>query len=87
MPEALLKIQQGEYTASVGGHFLMGAIAMTKIFDYEQGIDSFSGQPKFYDFEVITKNNVDAIWALCSKKSGKKSILTTSRLPKWAKLP
>ena len=59
MPEALLKIQQGEYTASVGGHFLMGAIALTKIFDYEQGIDSFSGQSKFYDFEVITKNNVD----------------------------
>lgn len=30
LPEALLKIQNGEMTASVGGHFLMGAIAIIK---------------------------------------------------------
>jgi ABC-type sugar transport system substrate-binding protein len=58
VPEVLLKIQQGEITASVGGHFLMGAIAITKIFDYHQGIDRFSGQPILYDFEVIDRKNV-----------------------------
>ncbi|WP_339723340.1 ABC transporter substrate-binding protein [uncultured Paraglaciecola sp.] len=58
LPEALLKIQQGEITASVGGHFLMGAIAITKIFDYHQTIDRFSDHNSHYDFEVINKNNV-----------------------------
>jgi ABC-type sugar transport system substrate-binding protein len=60
LPEALLKIQQGDLAASVGGHFLMGAIAITKIFDYQHGIDRFSEQSKFYDFEVITKKNVNS---------------------------
>ncbi|WP_293749136.1 ABC transporter substrate-binding protein [uncultured Paraglaciecola sp.] len=72
MPEALLKIQRGEYTASVGGHFLMGAIALTKIFDYDHGIDSFSGQPKFYDFEVITKDNVDSYLSFMQQKKWQK---------------
>ncbi|GAC17658.1 ABC transporter substrate-binding protein [Paraglaciecola arctica] len=58
LPEALLKIQQGEMTASVGGHFLMGAIAVTKIFDYHHGIDRFSNHSELYDFEVINKDNV-----------------------------
>ena len=60
LPEALLKIQDGELTASVGGHFLMGAIAITKIIDYQNGIDRFSTSPNFYNFEVITKENVDS---------------------------
>lgn len=60
LPTALLKIQQGEMTASVGGHFLMGAIAITNIFDYQQGIDRFSSDYKPYDFEVVTKVNVDS---------------------------
>jgi len=60
LPEALLKIQKGELTASAGGHFLMGAIAITKIFDYQNGIDRFSASPSLYDFEVITKENVDS---------------------------
>jgi ABC-type sugar transport system substrate-binding protein len=60
LPDALLKIQQGEYTASVGGHFLMGAIAITNILDYEHGIDRFLPHPKRYNFEVITKENVSS---------------------------
>ena len=60
LPEALLKIQNGEITASVGGHFLMGSIAITKIVDYQNGIDRFSTSPDFYDFEVITRENVDS---------------------------
>lgn len=59
LPDALLKIQQGELTASVGGHFLMGAIALTKILDYQYGIDRYSASPNLYDFEVITNENVD----------------------------
>lgn len=58
LPDALSKIQQGEYTASVGGHFLMGAIAITNILDYQHGIDRFLPYPNRYDFEVITKENV-----------------------------
>ena len=60
LPDALLKIQQGEYTASVGGHFLMGAIAITNILDYQHGIDRFLTHPNRYDFEVITKENVSS---------------------------
>lgn len=60
LPDALLKIQKEELTASVGGHFLMGAIAITKIVDYQNGIDRFSSSPSFYNFEVITKENVDS---------------------------
>jgi ABC-type sugar transport system substrate-binding protein len=60
LPEALVNIQQGHITASVGGHFLMGAIAMTKIFDYQHGIDRFLDQSTYYDFEVITKDNVNS---------------------------
>lgn len=72
LPEALLKIQQGELTASVGGHFLMGAIAITKIFDYHQGIDRFSNYPSLYDFEVITKQNVDSYLNFIRQKKWKK---------------
>ncbi|MEP1448887.1 MAG: ABC transporter substrate-binding protein [Paraglaciecola sp.] len=59
LPDALLKIQQGELTASVGGHFLMGAIAVVKIFDYQHAADRFSAHNTLYDFEVISKNNVN----------------------------
>ncbi|WP_133468601.1 ABC transporter substrate-binding protein [Paraglaciecola marina] len=57
LPEALEKIKQGQLTASMGGHFLMGAIAITKAFDYHHGIDRFEHPP--YDFELITKHNVE----------------------------
>jgi ABC-type sugar transport system substrate-binding protein len=60
LPEALLKIQLGELTASVGGHFLMGAIAITKIVDYQNGMDRFLSHPNLYNFEVITKEHVDS---------------------------
>jgi ABC-type sugar transport system substrate-binding protein len=72
LPDALLKIQQGKLTASVGGHFLMGAIAISKIVDYQHGIDRFSAQPRFYDFEVITKDNVDSDLNFMQQKSGEK---------------
>jgi ABC-type sugar transport system substrate-binding protein len=60
LPDALLKIQQGELTASVGGHFLMGAIAITKIIDYQNGTDRFLSQSSLYNFEVITQENVNS---------------------------
>jgi ABC-type sugar transport system substrate-binding protein len=72
LPEALLKIQKGELTASVGGHFLMGAIAITKILDYQHGIDRFSGPKKLYDFEVITKENVNSYLNFIQQKKWQK---------------
>jgi ABC-type sugar transport system substrate-binding protein len=68
LPEALLKIQQGEFTASVGGHFLMGAIAITNILDYQHGIDRFLPHPKSYDFEVITNENVNSYLDFMNQK-------------------
>jgi ABC-type sugar transport system substrate-binding protein len=59
LPEALTKIKQGELSASVGGHFLMGAIAIIKIVDFQNGIDRFSTHPESYQFELITRQNVD----------------------------
>lgn len=66
LPEALQKIQQGQLTASMGGHFLMGAIAITKVFDYHHGIDSFESAP--YDFEIVTKHNVESYLDFMQKK-------------------
>lgn len=59
LPDALLKIKQGEMTASVGGHFLMGAIALTKIVDFDNNIDRFGTQSEPYSFELITQKNID----------------------------
>jgi ABC-type sugar transport system substrate-binding protein len=47
LPEALMKIQEVELTASVGGLFLMGTIAITKIVDYQNGINKCSTSPNF----------------------------------------
>ncbi|MFT2090522.1 ABC transporter substrate-binding protein [Paraglaciecola sp. 2405UD69-4] len=58
LPEVLETIKTGQLTASMGGHFLMGAIAITNIVDYEHGIDRFASHTSPYEFELITKLNV-----------------------------
>ena len=60
LPVILEKIQQKEITASVGGHFLMVAIALVNIVDYEAGQNVFIEDPKLYKFELITAKNVDS---------------------------
>jgi ABC-type sugar transport system substrate-binding protein len=61
LPEALTEIKQGKLSASVGGHFLMGAVAIVKIYDFQHGIDRFSSHPEPYPFELITAHNVDSL--------------------------
>jgi ABC-type sugar transport system substrate-binding protein len=68
LPEALSKIQQGKLTASVGGHFLMGAVAISKIFDYEHGIDRFLSDSLVDNFEVITQANVETYLDFIQRK-------------------
>lgn len=58
LPDALDKINKGEMTASVGGHFLMVAKALIKIIDYENGLDSFLTPPLLSQYELITLENV-----------------------------
>lgn len=59
MPSALNKIKSGQITASVGGHFLMGANLIVRLFDHSHGIDRFSKKQNSHKFEVITADNVD----------------------------
>ncbi|WP_206483446.1 ABC transporter substrate-binding protein [Thalassotalea sp. G2M2-11] len=58
LPQAIEKIAQGEFTASVGGHMLMVASALIKIIDLEQGINRFSSPALLNEYELIDKNNV-----------------------------
>ena len=59
LPSALESIQQGELSASVGGHFLMAAAVMIKIADYEKGIDRFLLESTPLSYELITLDNVN----------------------------
>lgn len=68
LPVALQKIKQGELDASVGGHFLMVAIGLIKIVDYENGFNTFLTPPLFNKFELITGDNVDEHLEFFEKK-------------------
>ena len=58
--EALQKIESGEMTASVGGHFMQAAWALVKIYDHVQGKKVFmvGGNAKPYLLGVITPDNI-----------------------------
>jgi ABC-type sugar transport system substrate-binding protein len=58
LPIVLNKVKTGEITASVGGHFLMLAISLVQILDYENGIDTFLTPPLLKNYELITRDNV-----------------------------
>lgn len=60
LPEALQKINSGELTASVGGHFLMAAQAMVKVYEHHQGLPVQAGKSKLHNYEVIDASNVIA---------------------------
>lgn len=57
MPTALKQIKRGTIDASVGGHMLMGALAVIKTIDYHYGVNRF-GDDKEH-FSVVTAKNVD----------------------------
>lgn len=57
LPETIDKIQQGEITASVGGHFLMAANALLKIVEYHNGNNVFLVNKMSEKYELIDKDN------------------------------
>ncbi|WP_111979395.1 hypothetical protein [Algibacillus agarilyticus] len=54
LPEALLKVQQEKIKALVGGHFMMGVIALLEIAEHKQGIKA----QRINHFELLTKKNI-----------------------------
>jgi len=69
IPEALLAINQGKLTASVGGHFMQGAWAIVKIYDYHHGLDVFKkGDDGVYiEMLVADKSNIDTYLPLAGE--------------------
>lgn len=70
-PMALKKIKEGELTASVGGHLLMVASALTKIYDYHHGVNRFLSDNGINQFELITQKNVDEYFTFIHKEQWK----------------
>jgi ABC-type sugar transport system substrate-binding protein len=84
LPEALQQIEAGNFTASVGGHFLMAASAIVKIVDYHQGVDSFNLPPLMNEYEIITKDNVSEYLEFMKNKAWRKidfSVFLHSKSP------
>jgi ABC-type sugar transport system substrate-binding protein len=59
LPQALENIKSGDMTASVGGHLLMAGVAVLKIVNHHNGINSFLNKPSPELFELIDQDNVD----------------------------
>ncbi|NQZ83892.1 MAG: ABC transporter substrate-binding protein [Colwellia sp.] len=59
--EGIKSISRGELNASVGGHFMMAAWSIIKIYDHHNGKNSFSKNmnEEVYNLTLITANNVD----------------------------
>lgn len=60
LPEGIAAIQNGQLSASVGGHYMMGAWAMVAVYDHWQGAlpaGKLAGSPAFA-LEVISSDNV-----------------------------
>ncbi len=59
LPPAIDKIQTGEMTASVGGHFLMVSKALLNIVEYHHANNVFLTNTELESYELIDQNNVD----------------------------
>ncbi len=59
-PEAIRAIDNGELTASVGGHFMQGAWALIKLYDHYNGLDIFQkgDNTDYVKMQVLDKTNV-----------------------------
>lgn len=59
--EALIAIQNNNYTASVGGHFMQVAWALVKIYDHNLGKEAFllADNSPSYQLQLIDINNID----------------------------
>ena len=87
LPEALINIKNNKMAASVGGHFIMAAIALVKISDYEQQHNVFLKAPLMQQFELITHNNVDDYIHFFNNKLWKKADFTQFLTAKNNKAP
>ncbi len=69
IPEALIAINQGKLTASVGGHFIQGAWAIVKIYDHHHGLNVFKkgDQNAYVEMLVADKSNIDTYLPLAKK--------------------
>ena len=67
--EALIAIQNDNYTASVGGHFMQVAWALVKIYDYSRGKEVFfaGNRSPSYLLQLIDKNNINQYQVLLNK--------------------
>lgn len=64
--EVFSKIESGDLEASVGGHFMLGAIGLIKLYDYHHGkVALEKGQQKSsLDLLMVTKDNVNQFKSL-----------------------
>jgi ABC-type sugar transport system substrate-binding protein len=67
LPAAIDKIQTGEMTASVGGHYLMVGKALLNIIEYHHGNNIFLQTSKAESYELIDQDNVDLYQAFIKK--------------------
>lgn len=68
LPESLNKVAKGEMAATTGGHFLVVAQALIRLVDYHNGIDRFGSKGTLFDYEVITRDNVELYRQFLSDK-------------------
>ena len=65
---AIKSIKIEEMSASVGGHFMMGAWAVLAIYDKEHGIDRFQkGNKSTFELELIESNNITVYSSLLNQ--------------------
>lgn len=76
LPETFNRIERGQMTASVGGHFLVVAQALLKTVDYHKGLDRFIGEDRLYQYELVTKDNVNSIKQFIQESGWKKTDFT-----------
>ncbi|WP_188694871.1 ABC transporter substrate-binding protein [Bowmanella pacifica] len=71
LPETVNSIQSGQITASVGGHFMIGAWAMVMVYDHLHGsLPDYvkQGEPLF-DLHLMHKGNVNELGPLLAPKA------------------
>ena len=67
--EGINSIKKNEMTASVGGHFMMGAWGLLAIYDKEFGIDRLKkGNESTFELELIESDNIATYSALFNQR-------------------
>lgn len=67
LPQTMSKIKSGDVAVSVGGHFLMGAIALVKSVDHSRNINRFSSN-NMEIYSYIDTSNIDEYQNLIEQK-------------------